>query len=70
MSEWIKCSDMFPQEGVEVLIRISCNDHFNIENGIYKGGGLWRGAWCDTYGKNGSAYQVAHWMPLPQPPTD
>ena len=50
-------------EGRKVLIRISCNNHFNVESGEYKGDGLWLGCWCDTYGKKGSAYQVAHWMP-------
>lgn len=57
-------------EGVEVLMRISCINHFNIESGVYKGHGLWLGAWRDTYGRKGSSYQVAHWMPLPEPPKD
>lgn len=70
MSEWIKCSERLPKEYVEVLIRISCNDYFNIENGMYKGCGLWLGAWSATYGEKGSGYQVSHWMPLPEPPTD
>ncbi|WP_353502673.1 DUF551 domain-containing protein [Ewingella sp. CoE-038-23] len=69
MNEWIKCSELLPQIGKEVLMRISCNGHFNIESGQYKGSGIWVGAWCDTYGKTGSAYQVPHWMPLPEPPT-
>lgn len=68
--EWIKCSERMPDEGENVLIRISCNNHFNIESGEYKGDGLWLGCWCDTYGKKGSAYQVAHWMPSPEPPRE
>ncbi|HHL3239281.1 TPA: DUF551 domain-containing protein [Klebsiella variicola] len=68
--EWVKCSEMMPEIGKNVLIRISCNSHFNIESAEYKGDGLWLGCWCDTYGKKGSAYQVAHWMPLPTPPTE
>ncbi|MCR1002077.1 MAG: DUF551 domain-containing protein [Enterobacter cloacae] len=68
--EWVKCSERMPGKGEKVLIRISCNNHFNIESGEYKGDGLWLGCWCDTYGKKGSAYQVAHWMPLPEPPSE
>ncbi|ELQ6105652.1 DUF551 domain-containing protein [Cronobacter turicensis] len=49
-------------------MRISCNDHFNIESGKYKGDGLWLGCWFSTYGKKGSPYQVTHWMPLPAAP--
>lgn len=65
---WVACSERMPDRGKKVLIRISCSDHFNIESGEYKGDGLWLGCWFDTYGKKGSAYQVAHWMPLPAAP--
>ena len=65
---WVACSERMPDRGKKVLIRISCSDHFNIESGEYKGDGLWLGCWFDTYGKKGSAYQVAHWMPLPTAP--
>ncbi|WP_172750844.1 DUF551 domain-containing protein [Citrobacter freundii] len=65
---WVACSERMPDRGKKVLIRISCSDHFNIESGEYKGDGLWFGCWFDTYGKKGSAYQVAHWMPLPAAP--
>ena len=68
--EWIKCNEKMPAVGDEVLIRISCNLHFNIENAIYKGDGLWLGCWFATYGKKGSPYQVAHWIPMPPPPTE
>lgn len=65
---WIPCSERMPEIGEEVLVRISCNDHFNIESGKYKGDGLWLGCWFSTYGKKGSPYQVTHWMPLPAAP--
>lgn len=65
---WIPCSEQMPEVGEEVLMRISCNDHFNIESGKYKGDGLWLGCWFSTYGKKGSPYQVTHWMPIPAAP--
>ncbi|WP_105611896.1 DUF551 domain-containing protein [Cronobacter malonaticus] len=65
---WIPCSERMPEDGEEVLMRISCNDHFNIESGKYKGDGLWLGCWFSTYGKKGSPYQVTHWMPIPAAP--
>ncbi|ELY2556085.1 DUF551 domain-containing protein [Cronobacter sakazakii] len=66
--DWIPCSERMPGVGEEVLMRISCNDHFNIESGKYKGDGLWLGCWFSTYGKKGSPYQVTHWMPIPAAP--
>ncbi|PUV97503.1 DUF551 domain-containing protein [Cronobacter sakazakii] len=68
--EWIKCSERMPEVGDEVLLRITCNDHFNIESGKYKGNGMWLGCWFATYGKKESSYQVEHWMPLPAPPAE
>ena len=68
--QWIKCSERMPDVGEQVLIRISCSEHFNIENGRYKGDGLWVGCWFHVYGKKGSPYQVSHWMPLPSPPIE
>ncbi|HHU4043652.1 TPA: DUF551 domain-containing protein [Citrobacter freundii] len=68
--QWIKCSELMPDVGDQVLIRISCNEHFNIENARYNGDGLWVGCWFATFGKKDSPYQVAHWMPLPPPPTE
>ncbi|WP_171998439.1 DUF551 domain-containing protein [Cronobacter sp. JZ38] len=65
---WIPCSERMPGIGEAVLMRISCNDHFNIESGKYKGDGMWLGCWFSTYGKKGSPYQVAHWMPIPAAP--
>ncbi|HGN8897454.1 TPA: DUF551 domain-containing protein [Enterobacter roggenkampii] len=68
--QWIKCSERMPDVGEQVLIRISCSEYFNIENGRYKGDGLWVGCWFNVYGKKGSPYQVSHWMPLPSPPIE
>ncbi|EOG6122168.1 DUF551 domain-containing protein [Cronobacter malonaticus] len=65
---WIACSERMPEISEEVLMRISCNDHFNIESGKYKGDGLWLGCWFSNYGKKGSPYQVTHWMPIPAAP--
>lgn len=70
MSEWISVHDMMPSEGVEVLIRISVCDHFNVASAKLKPDGTWLGCWCDTYGKQGSSYQVNHWMELPPPPEE
>ncbi len=69
MSEWIKCSDEYPNIGEEVLIRIPVCHYYNIENGTYKGDGQFLGAWFHTRGKD-RAYNVTHWMPLPAPPEE
>lgn len=66
---WVKCSDRMPEIGQEVLIRIPVCEHFNIENGTYKGNGKFSGAWCSTRGE-GCAYRVTEWMPLPAVPED
>jgi hypothetical protein len=69
MSDWIKCSERYPDIGKEVLIRIPVCEKFNIENAKYRGEGEFLGAWFDTRGK-GRPYKVTHWMPLPPPPTE
>ncbi|WP_404997989.1 DUF551 domain-containing protein [Erwinia persicina] len=67
--EWIKCSDAYPDVGQEVLIRIPVCGYNNIENGKYKGEGVFVGCWCGSRGK-GCSYIVSHWMPLPEPPPE
>lgn len=67
--KWISVEDRLPEAGQETLIRIPVCERFNIENGKYKGDGVWVGAWCDRRG-NGQHYKVSHWMPKPpEPPT-
>jgi len=67
--EWINCSDAYPNVGQEVLIRIPVCSHHNIENGKYRGEGVFIGAWCNSRGVS-CAYKVTHWMPLPAPPSE
>lgn len=61
---WISVDDRFPEIGQQCLIEIPVCDNFNIENGKYKGSGVWIGAWCDSRG-NGCPYKVTRWMPRP-----
>lgn len=67
MSQWIKCSERMPDIGVPVLIRIPVCGHWNIENGEYKGDGVWYGAWCSTRGE-GKYYKVTQWAEQPSEP--
>lgn len=62
VDEWISVDDRFPEIGQQCLIEIPVCDNFNIENGKYKGSGVWIGAWCDSRG-NGCPYKVTRWMP-------
>lgn len=61
---WISVDDRLPEIGQECLIEIPVCGKFNLENGKYKGKGIWVGAWCDFRGK-GCNYKVNRWMPLP-----
>lgn len=61
---WISVDDKLPEIGQQCLIEIQVCDNFNIENGKYKGNGVWVGAWCDSRG-NGCPYKVTRWMPRP-----
>ena len=67
--KWISVDVRLPELHQKVLIRIPVCEYFNIENGEYKGGGEFSGAWCDRRGK-GHCYSVTHWMPLPTPPKE
>lgn len=69
MSEWISIKTNMPEPGDECLIRIPVCGYFNIENGKYRGDGLWSGAWCSTRGL-GQSYRVSHWMPRPAEPAE
>ena len=61
---WISVDDKLPEIGQECLMEIPVCGKFNLENGKYKGKGIWVGAWCDFRGK-GCNYKVNRWMPLP-----
>lgn len=64
---WVSVDDQLPEIGQECLIEIPVCGKFNLENGKYKGEGIWVGAWCDFRGK-GCNYKVNRWMPLPSKP--
>lgn len=59
---WISVDEQFPKVGQECLIEIPVCERFNVENGRYKGDGVWVGAWCSERG-NGCHYEVSRWMP-------
>ena len=66
MSKWISVDVEIPDIKRNVLIRVSCSDYFNIEEGWYIGDGEWCNCWYST--RNRNLYPVTHWMPLPEPP--
>lgn len=59
---WINIEEQLPKIGQECLIEIPVCERFNVENGKYKGDGVWVGAWCDSRGK-GCNYKVTRWIP-------
>ena len=68
MSGWINVGDKLPEQGIYVLMRVTCSNYFNIEQGYYSGHGRWVNCWCSV--RTGSTYPVTHWMPLPGPPVE
>lgn len=64
-SQWISVEDMLPNVDTPVLMRVSCSDYFNIEEGQWRNG-YWVNCWAHR--RSNSDYPVTHWMPLPQPP--
>ena len=65
--QWISVEDSLPKEKKWVLIRVTCSDYFNVEQGMYLGDGKWMNCWCAT--RHSDLYPVTHWMPLLEPPT-
>jgi hypothetical protein len=59
----ISIIDGMPEVGQVCLIKIPVASRYNIENGTYKGDGVWVGAWMDNRGV-GCSYKVSEWMPL------
>ena len=59
MSEWIKCSDRLPDDGVWVLIYqegyVFDMASYSERNDLFENGYEWLEG-------------VTHWMPLPEPP--
>lgn len=57
MSEWIKCTENLPEQGVKCLVFDSETKYISI-NIIMEDGKWYVG------------YNITHWMPLPQPPKE
>lgn len=64
---WISVKDRLPEVNEPVLMRVTCCDYHNIEQGHYQGYGKWVNCWYSM--RNEGLYPVTHWMPLPAPPT-
>ena len=60
MGEWIPVSERLPEEGVRVLAHYD-GSVFTAE--LFEG--IWH--WIEA---NAFTPHVAHWMPLPEPPTE
>ena len=63
---WISVEDRLPDTKKDVLMRVTCGDYFNVEEGMYLGGSSWVNCWCQR--RNENLYPVTHWQPLPEPP--
>jgi hypothetical protein len=67
--KWVNVDNDMPYIDQKVLILIPVGAGSNIESGIYRGNGIFGGAWCCSRGR-GQTYTVSHWMPIPKPPTE
>lgn len=65
-SEWIKCSEMMPENGKRVLVVTENNGYSWIDIGETFGGGDWLISGEHWYEKSDPA--ITHWMLLPKPP--
>lgn len=57
MSEWIKCTENLPEQGIKCLVFDAETKYISI-NIIMEDGKWYVG------------YNITHWMPLPQPPKE
>lgn len=64
MSEWIKCSDRLPENGIPCLVFAPEYDVDGYSIATYTNG---RKKWTDNHFTFITEY-VTHWMPLPEPP--
>ena len=60
--EWIKCSDRFPKDAIDVIV----SDGQDVRDNHWYS--VTRKKFCDEDGI--SELDVTHWMPLPMPPGD
>lgn len=67
MSEWIKCSDRFPQAETNSDVLVYCADTKEQFVGFHIGHGDFQFFAMDEV--MGSCHPT-HWMPLPEPPAD
>jgi hypothetical protein len=67
--KWVDVDNEMPDIDQEVLILIPVANRSNIENGVYRGNGVFSGAWCTRRGE-GQSYKVSHWMPRPKLPIE
>ena len=64
--KWINVKTQKPEIGLPVLMRVTCANYFNVEEGRYKGEDEWVNCWLSI--RNPELYPVTHWMPLPESP--
>lgn len=65
-AQWISVEDGLPDIGVNVLVRLSVADRFNVTEAIR----FSDGSWVDCWAARLKGYPVKHWQPLPAPPIE
>lgn len=61
---WIPCSKKLPLDGEDVLIWDA------IEGDVFTGALLGGAFWVDGFEDKDFAWNITHWMPLPEPPEE
>lgn len=61
---WIPCSKKLPLDGEDVLVWDA------IEGDVFTGALLGGVFWVDGFDDKGFAWNITHWMPLPEPPEE
>lgn len=63
-TRWILCSKKLPLDGEDVLVWDA------IEGDVFTGALLGGVFWVDGFDDKGFAWNITHWMPLPEPPEE
>lgn len=69
-SEWVPVGEQWPPHLSDVLVAYKCGNYIRLGVGEFDGTTVNDEGITIPYFKGIGGFEVTHWMPLPEPPTE